>query len=79
VLGCQRSNGHLDQLWAALPDQPDAEVVTSLFLHGRRALSQSRSLVFEYPTGAMDDAIRAAGLVSQRTLSWMEAPGTATF
>ena len=79
VLGCQRSNGHADQLWVALPDQPAAEVVTSLFLHGRRALSQSHGLVFEYPTGPMDDALRAAGLVSQRTLAWMEAPGAATF
>jgi GNAT superfamily N-acetyltransferase len=79
VLGCQRTTGSPDQLWGALPDQPDAQVVTALLLHGRRAFLQSRSLVFEYPAGPLDEAIQAAGFVSQRTLSWMEAPGAATF
>ena len=79
VLGCQRSSGRADLLWAALPDQPDAEVVTSLIRHAQRNLSQSRSLVFEYPAGPMDAAIRDAGLVPQRTLAWMKAPGAATF
>jgi len=75
VLGCQRTTGIPDQFWVALPDQPDAQIVTALLLYGRRAFPQSRNLVFEYPTGTMDDAIRAAGFVSQRTLCWMEAPG----
>ncbi len=75
VFGCQRSIGHSDQLWAALPVQPDADIMTSLLAHGQRVLQQSRSLVFEYPTGSLNDAIRAAGLVPQRTLAWMEAPG----
>jgi hypothetical protein len=37
-------------------------------------LSQSNSLTMECPAGPLDDAIRAAGFVSQRTLAWMEAP-----
>lgn len=78
VLACQRS-GHGGQLWAALPEQADADTMTSLLLHGRRLLSQSRNLSMEYPSGPMDDAIRAAGLLPQRTLAWMEAPGIATF
>jgi GNAT superfamily N-acetyltransferase len=79
VLGCQSTKGRADLLWAALPDKPDAEVVTSLLRHAQRNLSHTRSLVFEYPAGPMDEAIRAAGLVSQRTLAWMVAPGAATF
>ena len=36
-------------------------------------------LTLEYPSGPLDEAIRAAGLIPQRTLAWMEAPGDATF
>ena len=79
VLACQRSLGRTDQLWAALPEQPEPDAMTSLLLHGRRLLSQSRSLTLEYPSGPLDEAIRAAGLIPQRTLAWMEAPGNATF
>lgn len=75
VLACQRSGNHIDRLWPALPAKPDQNAVTLLLLHGRRMLSQSHNLTMEYPAGPLDDAIRAAGFVSQRTLAWMEAPG----
>jgi GNAT superfamily N-acetyltransferase len=74
VLACQRSGNHTDRLWPALPPRPDPNAVTLLLLHGRRMLSQSNSLTMECPAGPLDDAIRAAGFVSQRTLAWMEAP-----
>ncbi|HEY3311690.1 MAG TPA: GNAT family N-acetyltransferase [Anaerolineales bacterium] len=79
VLGCQRTPGHSDHLWAALPVNPDAEVVTALFQHARRTLNPSRGVVLEYPTGIIDEAIQAAGFTPQRTLAWMQAPGSATF
>lgn len=79
VLGNLRISGRADHFWAALPEEADPEIVTRLLLHGRRSFPQPRSLVFEYPAGQIDDAIRAAGLVAQRTLSWMQAPGAATF
>ena len=75
VLACQRGIGRTDQLWAAMSEQTDPDAMTMLLLHGRRLLSQSHNLTMEYPAGPMDEAIRAAGLISQRTLSWMEAPG----
>jgi len=79
VLAYQRSNGYAGQLWAALPERPEPDAITSLLLHGRRLLSQSLSLTLDYPAGPMDDAIRAAGFMSQRTLSWMQVAGIATF
>jgi len=75
VLTCQRSGGYTERLWAALPAKPNPDAVTVLLLHGRRLLSQARTLTLEYPTGPADEAIRAAGLTAQRTLCWMEAPG----
>jgi GNAT superfamily N-acetyltransferase len=75
VLACQRTGNHTDRLWAAMPAKSDLDAVTALLLHGRRLLSQAHSLAIEYPAGPMDEAIRAAGFVAQRTLAWMEAPG----
>lgn len=79
VFSCQRANARTDNLWAAVPNEPDGELVTALLLHIRRSLRQSYNLSFEYPAGVMDDAILAAGFAVQRTLAWMEAPVTATF
>ena len=75
VLAVQRNSSRSEHLWAALPPKPDADTITTLLLHCRRLLSQSRSLALEYPAGLADEAIRVAGFVSQRTLTWMEAPG----
>jgi ribosomal protein S18 acetylase RimI-like enzyme len=79
VLAGQRGYGHAGHVWAAFPENADSEAITGLLLHGRRLLSHSNSLSLEYPTGPLDEAIRAAGLIPQRTLAWMEAPGNATF
>lgn len=75
VLACQRSLGRSDHLWLATSRKPDPDLVTQLLLHGRRALSERYSLSLEFPAGIVDDAIRAAGFLPQRTLVWMEAPG----
>jgi hypothetical protein len=78
VLAYQRTSGRADQLWAALPAHASPDAVTGLLTHCRQHIPSTRSLALEYPVGAMDDAIRAAGLVAQRTLAWMEAPGAGT-
>lgn len=79
VLASQRANGNSDHLWAALPEKPEPDVVSALLRHGLRTQTSSRNLVFEYPVGPTDEAIRLAGFSSQRTLAWMKAPGDATF
>ena len=79
VVGSQRSGYQADQLWAALPAQPEIELVTALLLQAQRTLMRTRGPAFEYPVGPADEAIQAAGLIAQRTLCWMEAPGAATF
>jgi ribosomal protein S18 acetylase RimI-like enzyme len=78
ILSCHKTGGRADALWAAFPEHPDAEAFTALLLYGRRMLSQSRGLLLDYPAGAADEAIRAAGFFPHRTLIWMEAAG-ATF
>ncbi len=75
VLASQRTNGRSDHLWLAAPRRPDPEVITTLLLHGRRALSERYSLSLEFPAGIADDAIREAGFQPQRTLVWMETHG----
>jgi len=75
VLSCQRTTGRSDYLWLAAPRRPDPEIVYSLLLHGRHALSERYSLSLEFPTGIVDDAIHEAGFRPQRTLLWMETQG----
>jgi hypothetical protein len=75
VLACQRMYGRPDCLWAAFPDNAIPEAFTVLLSYARRMLSNSRGAVMEYPAGAADEAIRAAGFSAVRTLVWMEAPG----
>lgn len=75
VVTCMRSFGQPDYLWAAFPEQPDLDAITNLLLYARRALGQTSNMVFEYPVGIADEAIRASGFLPQRTLIWMESPG----
>jgi hypothetical protein len=79
ILALQRGGAYTDQLWAALPAHANPDAVTALLCHARQLISPIRSLALEYPAGAVDAAIRATGLVAQRTLAWMEAPGVTTF
>jgi ribosomal protein S18 acetylase RimI-like enzyme len=76
VLSCQQTPGHSDHLWLAMPRKYDPDTVTMLLQHGRRLLSQYHSLTLEFPAGVSDETIRMAGFVPQRTLVWMDAPGT---
>ncbi len=79
ILACQRTGGRSDQLWAALPAHGSSEAITRLLYHCRQSISPARGLTLEYPVGTVDDAIRSAGLMAQRTLAWMEAPGVTTY
>lgn len=79
VLGCLRTVGRPDQLWAALPPHADEDVLTALLMHCQHAFVQTRGLTLEYPAGPLDNAFRTAGFTPQRTLAWMQASGAATF
>ena len=78
MLGLQHSGYQIDQLWAALPVLPDPQAVTELLQQAQGSLSYPRSLMFEYPAGPLEEAIHAGGFSPQRTLVWMQAPGSAT-
>jgi len=78
ILACQHTGGRADQLWAALPAHANPQAVTSLLIHAAQRIGPHRALALDYPAGPTDDAIRNAGLVPQRTLAWMEAPGYTT-
>lgn len=76
VLACQQTAGRSDHLWLAAPEKCDPETITRLLQHGRRHLSGRHSLTLEFPADIADEAIHAAGFTPQRTLVWMQAPGT---
>lgn len=76
VVSCMRTFGRPDYLWAAFPKHPDLDAATNLLLYVRRKLDESRNAILEYPSGVADEAISASGFSAQRTLVWMQAPGT---
>jgi len=78
MIGFQHAAYQPGQLWAALPVMPDARAVTAMLLHARSRLLYPHNLMFEYPCGPLDDAIRAAGFSPARTLVWMENATPAT-
>ena len=66
--------GRGEALFAATGEGSDPEALTALLLQARRELSHSySSIALEFPTGRFDEAIRAAGFKSMRTLIWMRA------
>ena len=62
-----------EPLYAAADGEAEAEALTELLLHARRALSGHSSLSLDFPAGEMSEAIRAAGFQPRRTLLWMRA------
>ena len=66
--------GRGESLFAAAGEGSDPEALTVLLLQARRDLSHSYpKLAMEFPAGAIDAAIQAAGFQSLRTLIWMQA------
>jgi ribosomal protein S18 acetylase RimI-like enzyme len=66
--------GRGESLFAATGEGSNPEALTALLLQARRELSHSySSIALEFPTGRFDEAIRAAGFKSMRTLIWMQA------
>ena len=75
VASCRYQGGQTPHTWLACPPRPDSKSLSELLLYARRRFSHLGGLRLEYPAGPADDAIRAAGFTSQRTLLWMETPG----
>ena len=66
--------GRGEALFAATGDGSDPNALTAVLLQARRELSYSYSTIsLEFPSGALDGAIQAAGFKSLRTLIWMQA------
>jgi hypothetical protein len=66
--------GRGESLFAATGERSDPEALTALLLQARRDLRPFYPTIsLEFPTGAHDDAIRAAGFKPLRTLIWMQA------
>ncbi len=74
VLSWTPSGARHEPLWLALGPESASEAVTRLLVHARRELGR-RQFVLEHPAGRVDESIRAAGFVPQRTLVWMRADG----
>jgi ribosomal protein S18 acetylase RimI-like enzyme len=66
--------GRGEALFVAAGEDSAPVALTTLLLQARRELSHSySSIALDFPTGKFDDAIRAAGFKSMRTLIWMQA------
>lgn len=74
VLSWTPTGSHHEPLWLALGPESAPEAATSLLVQARRELGR-RKFILEHPTGPVDESIRAAGFVPQRTLIWMRADG----
>lgn len=66
--------GKGESLFAATSEGTDPDALTVLLLQARRDLSHFHSTIaLEFPAAEFDNAIRAAGFKSTRTLIWMQA------
>jgi hypothetical protein len=66
--------GRGEALFAATGEGSDPNALTAVLLQARRELFHSYSTIsLEFPSGALDGAIQAAGFKSLRTLIWMQA------
>jgi len=66
--------GRGESLFAATGERSDPDALTALLLQARCELSHSYpNIALEFPAGEFDNAIRAAGFKSIRTLIWMQA------
>ncbi|MFZ5855500.1 MAG: GNAT family N-acetyltransferase [Chloroflexota bacterium] len=74
VLSWTPSGTRHEPLWLALGADSAPEAATQLLVHARREFDRRRFFL-EHPAGPVDEAIRAAGFVPQRTLIWMRADG----
>ncbi|NCP87874.1 MAG: hypothetical protein CO094_07020 [Anaerolineae bacterium CG_4_9_14_3_um_filter_57_17] len=72
VLAAQETYGRRTPLWLALPPKPQPQAVTALLIYARQFLSHSQNLMLEYPVGAADEGILAAGFSPVRSLLWMK-------
>jgi ribosomal protein S18 acetylase RimI-like enzyme len=77
VLTWQPTFGGSDRLWAAVPPEGSALVLTALLLQARRALAWRQMLTLDFPAGEYRPAVEAAGFHPHRTLIWMRAAETA--
>jgi len=67
-------SGRGESLFAGTSPTSSPEALTLLLLHARRQLFHHHPNIYlDFPAGPFDDAIRAAGFKSQRTLIWMQA------
>ncbi len=74
VLSWTPNGSRHEPLWLALGPESPPEAATSLLVHARGELGR-RKFVLEHPVGTVDESIRAAGFLPQRTLIWMRANG----
>lgn len=66
--------GKGESLFVATSEGTDPDALTVLLLQARRDLSHFHSTIaLEFPAAEFDNAIRAAGFKSTRTLIWMQA------
>jgi GNAT superfamily N-acetyltransferase len=76
VMAVQESYRSTAQAWLAFPAHSDTDALTAMLIHARRQFAGRRTISLDVPTSQSEAAFHAAGFTAQRTLMWMEAPGS---
>jgi ribosomal protein S18 acetylase RimI-like enzyme len=72
VVSWKHSTGFTDQLWLAIPEQPDDETIVTLVSMARRNIRREQPLSLNFPAHTAEEILRRAGFYPHQTLIWME-------
>ena len=76
VVSWQAMAGGNNRLWVAIPPGGNGEILTVLLQHTRRELFLHEKILFDFPAGEYNEAIKAGGFHPLRTLLWMKVGET---
>ncbi len=68
----KHSTGFADQLWLAIPEQPDDETIVALLTAARKDIRRDQPLSLNFPAHAAEEILQSAGFYQHQTLIWME-------
>ncbi|MGH2581278.1 MAG: GNAT family N-acetyltransferase [Anaerolineales bacterium] len=74
ALSWQSSTLDADRLWLAAAKENEGKGIAALMRQIHNTMKPTRKLALNYPARRAEDALRAAGFKSARTLIWMEYP-----
>jgi GNAT superfamily N-acetyltransferase len=76
IISWQAMAGRNNQIWVAVPQEIDEEILTRLLQYVRHELAWREKINLDLPAGLYKNPIEAAGFHPQRTLIWMRSNET---